>query len=135
VETKPFSVAFHYRNADPAVAAPVVRHLLEAVATRDDVWCKPGHQVVELLVLPASKSWALDVLRSRHTGAAVFYVGDDVTDEDVFADLRPGDLGCKVGPGPTVAPYRVDSPEAVAVLLETLAAARVRMHEVERPRV
>ncbi|HEV8297963.1 MAG TPA: trehalose-phosphatase [Acidimicrobiales bacterium] len=131
VEHKPYSVAFHVRNADPQLAQPALRHIVDAIAARDGVWCKPGHEVVELLVLPASKSWALDALRARHPGAVVLYVGDDATDEDVFADLRPGDLGCKVGAGPTRAPYRVDGPEDVADLLEALVVHRARVHEPE----
>ena len=42
------------------------------------------------------------MLRNRHPDSTVFYAGDDVTDEDIFADLQPGDLGCKVGAGATV---------------------------------
>jgi len=54
----------------------------------------------------------------------VLYIGDDVTDEDVFSDLRPGDLGCKVGDGPTAATQRVRDPDAVILLLTTLVERR-----------
>jgi trehalose-6-phosphatase len=79
---------------------------------------------VELLVLPASKSWAIDMLRNTHPDTPVFYAGADVTDEDIFADLRPGDLGCKVGDGPTVAAYRVPDPDAVVAILARLVERR-----------
>jgi trehalose 6-phosphate phosphatase len=124
VEHKPFSVAFHYRNADPARAERALAWIDEAVERRPGLWRKPGHMVVEVLVLPASKSWAIDMLRNRHPDSAVFYAGDDVTDEDIFADLRPGDVGCKVGPGATTAAHRVDDPDAVIAILARLVERR-----------
>jgi trehalose 6-phosphate phosphatase len=126
VEYKPFSVAFHYRHADPARAERALAWIDETVERRPGLWRKPGHMVVEVMVLPASKSWAIDMLRSRHPQSAVFYAGDDVTDEDIFADLRPGDLGCKVGDGETAATHRVPDPDAVVALLEHLADGRAR---------
>jgi trehalose 6-phosphate phosphatase len=123
-EHKPFSVAFHYRHADAARAARALAWIDETVARRTGLWAKPGHMVVELLVMPASKSWAIDMLRNRHPESTVLYAGDDVTDEDVFSDLRPGDLGCKVGDGPTAATQRVPDPDAVIVLLTTLVERR-----------
>jgi trehalose 6-phosphate phosphatase len=50
----------------------------------------------------------------------VLYVGDDVTDEDAFAALRPDDVGVKVGAGQTLARYRVADPAAVRDLLQLL---------------
>ena len=52
------------------------------------------------------------------------FLGDDVTDEKAFARLRDGDVGVKVGPGPSAAQYRVGSPEDVAEALAYLAARR-----------
>ncbi|HEX7096264.1 MAG TPA: trehalose-phosphatase [Acidimicrobiales bacterium] len=124
IEVKPFSVAFHYRHAEPERAQRALAWIDDTVERRGDIWRKPGHKVVELLVLPATKSWAIDVLRDQHPGSAVFYVGDDVTDEDVFNDLRPGDVGCKVGDGPTAAAHRVPDPDAVVALLSDLARRR-----------
>lgn len=124
VETKPFSVAFHYRHADPERVERALAWIDDTVARRGEIWRKPGHKVVELLVLPATKSWAIDLLRDRHPGCVVFYAGDDVTDEDVFNDLRPGDVGCKVGDGPTAAAHRVPDPDAVVELLDELARRR-----------
>jgi trehalose 6-phosphate phosphatase len=124
VERKPYSVAFHYRHAEPARAERARAWIDEAVDRRTGLWPKPGHMVIEVLVLPASKSWAIDMLRNRHPDSTVFYAGDDVTDEDIFADLRPGDLGCKVGPGPTAAAHRVADPEAVVALLAELVEHR-----------
>jgi trehalose 6-phosphate phosphatase len=71
-----------------------------------------------------SKGLALDRLRDRIGADAVFFAGDDVTDETAFVRLRPDDVGVKVGDGDTAAEHRVADPQAVAALLEQLAAAR-----------
>jgi trehalose 6-phosphate phosphatase len=124
VEHKPFSVAFHYRHADPSRASRALAWIDETVDRRPGLWTKPGHMVIELMVMPASKSWAIDMLRNRHPGSTVLYAGDDVTDEDIFADLRPGDLGCKVGDGPTAAAHRVAGPDEIVAAFEELAMRR-----------
>ena len=47
----------------------------------------------------------------------MLYLGDDITDENVFAQLHGPDVGVKVGPGESLAAYRVAEPiDAVRVL-------------------
>ncbi|HEY0487659.1 MAG TPA: trehalose-phosphatase [Mycobacteriales bacterium] len=124
LETKPVSVAVHVRNAPRDVAASVLAEVLAGPATWDGVHVTEGKEVVELVVVDASKGSALDLLRSRLGATAALFVGDDVTDETAFAVLRDGDVGVKVGPGETAARYRVEDPEEVTAVLELLAEER-----------
>jgi trehalose 6-phosphate phosphatase len=120
LEVKPAAVAVHVRQvADRAAAA----HLLaQADALADpSLTKKPGKEVLELAVTDADKGSALRRLRTEIGAAAALYLGDDVTDEDAFRALDPGDLGVKIGTGDTAAGVRVPDPAAAIALLERLA--------------
>ena len=124
LEAKPSGMAVHVRNAERTVATRVLDAVRAGPATRPGVAATPGKEVLDLAVLEVSKGLALDRLRDRIGADAVFFAGDDVTDETAFARLRPDDVGVKVGDGETAAEHRVADPQAVAALLEQLATAR-----------
>ena len=117
LEVKPASVAVHVRQVtDPAAATVLldrVEQLVDSSLTR-----KPGKAVLELAVTDADKGSALRRLRDELGAAGALYLGDDVTDEDGFRALGPGDVPVKVGEGRTAARYRVaDLAGALAVLV------------------
>ena len=123
VEIKPVSVAFHVRNADPDHAQQAIDDALNAV--RDwDIHVTEGKAVREFAVIDTDKGAALEQLRGAADASAVVFFGDDVTDEKAFSRLSDGDIGVKIGPGATLARYRVDSPDDVATALEVLLHAR-----------
>ncbi|MBU9766857.1 trehalose-phosphatase [Mycobacterium sp. TNTM28] len=123
VETKPASVALHVRNAAPADAKAALAQA-HAAAQGWDVQLTEGKAVLEFAVITTDKGEAIDILRDTHRAAVVIYFGDDVTDEKAFRRLRDGDVGVKVGPGETLAGYRVDEPEDVAAALKYVLDAR-----------
>ncbi len=124
VESKPFSVAFHYRMADPTLAEQAVAAIERGPASWSEVWVKTGKKVFELAVIAADKGTAVEQLRHQLGADPVLFIGDDVTDEDAFAVLGAGDVGIKVGPGDTLAQHRVSTPDDVADLLTTLLKLR-----------
>jgi trehalose-phosphatase len=124
IEAKPASVAFHYRNADPATQEAAVKRVESGPATLEGAIIKRGKMVIELAVSPVNKGDALDRIRHRVGAAAAIFVGDDITDEDAFQTLRGPDIGIKVGEGGSAAAFRVGSVEEVARLLATLAEFR-----------
>ncbi len=119
LEVKPASVAVHVRQvADPAAAAAL---LSAADAAADpSLTKKPGKAVLELAVTDADKGSAVTRLRDELGAAAVVYLGDDLTDEDVFRRLGPADVGVKVGEGETAAGHRVADPDAALDVLRLL---------------
>jgi trehalose-phosphatase len=123
VEVKALSVAAHLRRVPPQHRAEAEAAVI-AVAETWPGRVIEGKEVVELAVAGDNKGDAVADLRDRTGATATVYLGDDVTDEDVFVTLDQPDVGIKVGPGDTAASHRVDDPEAVASLLTALAAQR-----------
>ena len=124
IETKPASIAFHYRNVADEKADKAVNELLAGAATWDDVRVKSGKKVIELAVVHTSKGDCIDALRHRVGATAVVYFGDDITDEDAFVRLHGPDVSVKVGTGESAATFRIHDPTEVARRLARLASAR-----------
>jgi trehalose 6-phosphate synthase/phosphatase len=127
LEIKPTGVAVHLRGATERASAAVAAEVEDGPATWPGVHLLRGKQVLELTVISTDKGRAVDALRKQYHATAVLYVGDDITDENAFAALRPGDLGIKVGGGATSAAVRVADPGAVADLLTVLTSIRQRV--------
>ena len=123
IEIKPASVALHVRNADPADGREALTKAYSA-AQHWDTEVTEGKAVLEFAVIQTDKGQALDILRDREGASAAVFFGDDVTDEKAFRRLHGPDVGIKVGDGETLARYRIESPEEVAVVLECLLEAR-----------
>ena len=123
VETKPTAVVVHVREADPAVAESALTRLAASAQSVPGAHVKRGHRVVELAVRAASKAAAIADMRGEVSAAAVSFIGDDITDEDVFAALGTGDLGVRVGAGQTSARRRLRHPGDVLTFVRRLAAA------------
>lgn len=125
LEAKPAGFALHTRLAtehDSRVAHLVA--LSEASAEIQGLTVRSGKNVLEFSVRSTTKGEAVEHLRRYTDADAVFYAGDDVTDEDAFAALRPDDLGVKSGTGATEASFRVAGPDEIALVLSTLATFR-----------
>lgn len=122
VEHKPTAAVLHTRLADADDAASVTERALE-IAAELELAAMRGKDVIEVAVLETSKGTALTALRAELGAVAVFYMGDDVTDERAFEALGPDDLTVKVGPGETAARFRVATPDDAAAVLAALASA------------
>ena len=68
-------------------------------ATWPDIHVTNGKDVIELSLLATDKGAAVDALRAQASASAVLYLGDDVTDENAFAQLHGPDVGIKIGAG------------------------------------
>ncbi len=124
VEAKPNGVTFHFRGMDPEVAEQARDRLVRGPATLPGVHTRNGNQIIEFSVVETNKGTALETLRAQVGAGAVFFMGDDVTDEDGFVTLRGPDVGVKVGDGATAAGFRITDPIAASKVLALLAELR-----------
>lgn len=125
IEDKTYSLSVHYRKSRAKRAA---REAIMAAAER-----LPGARVVggKLVVniVPEGaphKGIALERERDRLRCDTAIYVGDDDTDEDVFALDRPGRLlSIRVGKKPSsAAPYCIEDQAAIDALIRALIELR-----------
>ncbi|HSE63304.1 MAG TPA: trehalose-phosphatase [Thermoanaerobaculia bacterium] len=125
IEDKSFSVSVHYRQARDKEKAR--EQILDAAAALGDVRVIGGIEVVNILPPGApDKGTALVSERERLGCESAIYVGDDETDEDVFALEDPDRiLGIRVGPTPaSAAEYSIVSQVEIDALLRVLVELR-----------
>ena len=123
IEVKPAAVAFHVRGVDRSVGDLALDAVRCGPATWPDIHVTSGKDVIELSVVATDKGAAMATLRGHTSASAVLYLGDDVTDENAFAQLHGPDVGIKIGPGETLAGHRlgepIDAARALGFILET----------------
>ena len=124
LERKPFGIATHTRGVDDPVRANEIREAAEEMATQAGLHTRAGKQVTECSIRPSDKGTTLLRIAAELPRAPILYLGDDLTDEDVFAALRTDDLGIKVGEGATLARQRIPDPATAAAVLAMLAELR-----------
>jgi trehalose 6-phosphate phosphatase len=132
IEDKSFSVSVHYRRARDKERARA--QILDAAAALGDVRVIGGLQVVNILPPGApDKGTALVSERERLGCESAIYVGDDETDEDVFALEDPDRvLGIRVGPTPaSAAEYSINSQAEIDELLRVL----VELHRSKKAEI
>ncbi len=124
VDRKPRGVAFHYRGLADAETGRIVSRVASLAPQHPGLTMRLGSMVVEFLADRTTKGDALQRLRHGAGATAVIFVGDDLTDEHAFRALSPSDASVKVGPGASVAAFRVAGVDEVVRLLQALAEAR-----------
>ena len=123
IEEKTNSLVWHYRNSPPYEAQKytvVLRRVLQSIVRDYDLAVYSGNKILEVKDPAISK--AETVKRwLKHSHDFVLAIGDDYTDEDMFAALPSRAFSIKVGRGRTHAQYRLKSAADVKRLLQKLA--------------
>jgi len=135
VEDKRWSLAVHYRLAAADAADRIIARATE-VARDAGLSVLQGKKMVELRPPVRIDKGSAAVRLARQVsalgnGAALFFAGDDRTDEDAFRALRDANDAVTVriasdddGTIDTAAEFLLRSPDELRVLLELLAARR-----------
>jgi trehalose 6-phosphate phosphatase len=124
IEKKTGAVAIHFRlrpDFEKSCRAFVRRILSE----RSDLHLIEGKMVCELRLSGSDKGAVVEAFLNERPfkGRTPIFAGDDATDEPAFAAVNAlGGLSIKVGAGPTVARYRVNTIPDLRAWLEGLTA-------------
>jgi trehalose 6-phosphate synthase/phosphatase len=124
LEEKEFSLAWHYRRADPEQASLRAKELLDDMAgfTRNiDVQVLEGNKVIEVRNTGVNKGTAAIEWLNSHAPDFILGIGDDRTDEDLFRALPPAAYTVRVGLANTTARFFLGSQNAVRRLLRELS--------------
>ncbi|AGP32405.1 bifunctional alpha,alpha-trehalose-phosphate synthase (UDP-forming)/trehalose-phosphatase [Sorangium cellulosum] len=127
IEEKTVTLAWHYRTADPELAGEHVRALRARLAERvsaDRLELLGGAKVVEIRPRGVHKGRVVPlILDDVSARAEVIAIGDDRTDEDIFAALPPTACTIHVGGNDqSRAVYRLPDARAVRRLLRSIHA-------------
>jgi trehalose 6-phosphate synthase/phosphatase len=120
VEEKNASVAWHYRGAEPEFGEWKAHQLvveLQEMLSNLPVEISHGIKIVEVSSILINKGIFMQRMKSLNRYDQVLCAGDDEKDEAMFRATVEKDISIKVGPGETVATYRVASPAALRTLL------------------
>lgn len=127
VERKRYAIAVHYRNVPDSHVDQVKRTTAEVLKDHPQLKEGLGKKIIELkpnLDWHKGKAvlWLLEELNLNKPGIVPLYIGDDITDEDAFAELQGKGIGILVGEHDeqTAAGYRLESVEEVQEFLQKL---------------
>lgn len=121
IERKSAAVVVHTRGLPEELADAAIADARRVGLSHRGVRVLKGKSVLELSVSAADKGTALTAYGRDVDAQARIYLGDDVTDEDVFARLtQPDDVTIKVGQGATAARHRVPDEAAAAEVLHRI---------------
>ena len=122
IEDKRVAVAVHWRTA-PDAEADARRAMDELAAELGPAYkIQDGKAVREIVPVSAGKGEGIRALMQQapYAGRRPFFIGDDKTDEHGFSAVNDiGGTSVKIGPGDTLARYRLPSPAALQHLMRS----------------
>lgn len=124
VEEKTAGLCWHYRMADPVlgeIQAAELNVSLGAILDGSAAETLRGAKVIEVRTRGIHKGLATArALEIAPPDWAILAMGDDTTDEDLFAALPTRGYSVRVGRGPSIARFRLKDPAAARAFLESL---------------
>jgi trehalose 6-phosphate synthase/phosphatase len=123
IEEKDYSLAWHYRKAEPRISERHIREIandLLNLTANSNLKVLEGSKVLEVKSANLNKGITAQQWLSREKWDFVLAIGDDVTDEDLFRALPTNAWSIKVRPGVSAAKFSLDSPDEVRALFREL---------------
>jgi trehalose 6-phosphate synthase/phosphatase len=127
LEEKDYSLVWHYRMADPEFALWQARELctqLYGMLAGSELQVQSGNKIVEVKWSKVNKGTvATAILEQTESPDFILAIGDDQTDEDLFAAIPAEQWTVKVGMGVSAARFSLPTPADVQQLLYDIAHA------------
>jgi trehalose 6-phosphate synthase/phosphatase len=123
VEEKEYSVVWHYRGADPEIGESYAHELVDNLNTLTgniDVQVLQANRAIEVRVAGVNKGSITRDLIAEGAYDFILAIGDDRTDEDMFAALPEDAYSLKVGMTRSQAMYACPDVDEVHRLLSQL---------------
>lgn len=123
IEEKNYSLAWHYRKVDPALAAVRVGELKDAlshITVNLEVGVLEGNKVIEIKYSAINKGRAALNWLTKNRWDLIIAIGDDWTDEDIFEVLPSNSYTIKIGHGVSKAKYRLPTVKSAREFLKKL---------------
>lgn len=123
IEEKDYSLAWHYRAIDRILGQKRVREfrdMLSYLIQNQDLQVLEGNKVVEIKNAGVNKGKATSHWVQKQKWDFVLGIGDDATDEDIFAALPEHGVSVKVGTDRTAAKYKLSGVTEVRKVFKSL---------------
>lgn len=124
IEPKNYSLAWHYRTADPELAqirTIELNTVLTSMIANNDLSVLEGNKVIEIKSSNVNKGRAVNRVLVREDYDFVLVIGDDWTDEYMFEEAPEFAYTIKVGYNRTKAKYQIKDTKKVWDLLHKLS--------------
>lgn len=136
IEVKDYSIAWHFRNADPEQAKLRSAELfseLNDLSQHFNTQVFKGNKVIEVRIKGIDKGFAVKQILNQNQYDFILACGDDYTDEDMFKTLAsyPEAFTIKIGYEASYAQYNLYTPQMTVSLLEMLSRSPLIMEENE----
>ncbi|WP_243471834.1 bifunctional alpha,alpha-trehalose-phosphate synthase (UDP-forming)/trehalose-phosphatase [Winogradskyella sp. MH6] len=123
IETKNYSLAWHYRKADPELAkirTIELNTVLTSMVANNGLSILKGNKVIEIKSSNVNKGRVVSRLLTQQDYNFVSVIGDDWTDEYMFEEAPDWAYTIKVGFTKTKAKFQIQDTEKVRELLQQL---------------
>ena len=123
IETKNYSLAWHYRKADPELAkirTIELNTVLTSMVANNGLSILKGNKVIEIKSSNVNKGRVVSHLLTQQDYNFVSVIGDDWTDEYMFEEAPDWAYTIKVGFTKTKAKFQIQDTEKVRELLQQL---------------
>lgn len=123
IEQKNYSLAWHYRTADPELAqirTTELKTVVTSMIANHDLSLLEGNKVMEIKSSNVNKGRATSRLLLGEDYDCVIIIGDDWTDEYMFEEAPENAYTIKVGYKKTKARYQIKSSDQVRDFLKSI---------------